>query len=1161
MPIKKHILQLVLPLFLFLHPFYAVFSQQNNFKHSFLLDNLKENDQLAISLSNKPVVLEYLRNNNIAIKKTTANWVYLTISGRMLSNLISSPISKFLYTEISQPILLNDTSRLHHQVNEIHKGLSNLQQAYTGNGIVLGFVDTGIDFTHPDFKDSLGKTRIYSYWDQTKTTSTPRSPQPYNYGENWIANEIDNGLCTATDNVGHGTHVVGIAAGNGKGNGRHKGMAPEANIVMVKTNNSAKNWTLTVSDACDYIFKIADQLNKPCVINISYGVAMGSHDGNDPASELIESLLDSKSGRIVVAAAGNNGNLGKYHLHGTVSQDTSFFWVKSTLKGIAGPNSILVDLWADSLQFKDVQFSTGVNLPSNSYALRGETKFRTFNEALNFAPNALRDTVFNSNGVKLAYIDYYAEIINHEYHLQTAYTSIDSTTYLFQFRTTGIGSFDVWGGSANKVGTKNFNDFETTNIPSNSVYPPIAHYIFPDTLQTIFSSYISSEKVMTVGNVSNKASYITKDQVNHVSDYQAGQIHTSSSKGPNRKGEIKPDIVASGTKIFSANPLTILNNPATTSILDEGGLHVLNSGTSMASPLVAGIAALYLEKCSKASYNDFKTDVKKSAKKFAIQGNIPNYAYGFGEINALSLLLSTNPTISVLGDTILPCSDSTTLTISSTQGIHSIVWEDLDTKSIKKFNQAGKYPYQIADTKNCIYKDTIQIFARPPFTPKVYFKDSSTLSCLRKEIKAIAEGGKSYEWSGGINKMKDTVTFSIPGKYLIIIKDAFGCSKTDSLLVGIDTIKPKTIVQIIGDSILTCKQKTVLLQVSGANTYSWNNGNITTHDTLLCKNGGIYSVSGFGINGCQSIDSIFVPTDTIPTKSYVLIKGLNKLTCTNKRVRLQVTGAVKYLWNGGTSLLTDTNSFTTGGNYRVILEDEKGCSSQQNIYIAEDYKPPLVVINYLTSPFISCDNEPVKVKTQGAISYSWNGGNYLTKDSNVFVTPGTYILSSIGSNGCLRKDTITVDRHLYPSTPTITQVGTLLIASNSTNYQWYCDGVLLKNETNQSIVFQYGKTYFVSVVSDNCISSSEFFTPQISSLSNNVVSALHVYPNPTQTGVVFIEGIEANDLITAYDIVGNEIALQKNGPNEYHLEQVVHGIYFLSIQRNSNRMLVKILKN
>jgi subtilisin family serine protease len=1292
------------------------FSQVTNFKHNFLLENIDAESQLAISLAKTPEVLSYAYENRLTIRKTTDNWVFMTITGWELRQLLSSPISTYLYTEINEPVLLNDTSRFYHQVNEVQNGLNKLPAKYTGKGVLLGFVDTGLDFTHPDFKDSTGKTRVFSYWDQTKNYATVKSPKPYNYGENWTSSEIDNGQCTALDNVGHGTHVVGIAAGNGRANGKHKGMAPNASIVMVKTNSSAKNWTLTVADACDYIFKIADQLDKPCVVNISYGVAMGSHDGNDPASEQIESLLDAKPGRVVVVAAGNNGNLGKNHIHGEVNSDTSFFWTKSTTNGIAGINSVLLEMWADSLNFKDVRFATGANLAAGNYSLRGKTKFRTFLDALNSTPNPLRDTIFNENGLKLAYIDYYAEIINHEYHLQTTYTSIDSTNYLFQFMTTGSGSYDVWGGSANKVGSKNFNDFETINIPNVSIYPPIAHYIMADTLQTIFSSYISSEKVMTVGNVSTKSSYKTKDQVIHSSDYKRGELSISSSKGPNRKGVIKPDIVASGTKIFSANPLNIIQNSANNSILDEGGFHALNSGTSMASPLVAGIAALYLEKCSNSSYQDFKNDVISSAKKTSIQGKVPNNAYGNGEINALSLLLLTTPKVTILGNTLLDCSDSTQLTLSTDKGINSILWGDSTKKLTKTFRIAGKYPFQIRDSKNCLLKDTIEIKSRLTPIPigisrDTLKKDTLKITCSTKKVQVIAKGGVSYLWTGGDAIQNDTVNIYSPGTYRVQITDSYGCVKRDSIkifqdtikpklileakdgytfnclqkslrlhvsgapnyrwdngLFGIirdtsytqigkhtvsgkgingcialdtfefviDTVKPKLTIRFIGDSLLTCINKSVRLSYSGAASYVWNGGTLFSSNVHEFGKQGVYTCNYKGFNECENIvkisiqkdsvkptiiksfsspsiitcltksvvvkligatsyqwdggssvsgasntfslpgiyhfiannsngclvsDSVEISSDTIPIKSSILVKGLNKLTCVNKRVSLQVTGGIKYVWNGGNSVITDTNSFTIGGNYSVAIEDSKGCKSQQNIYIQEDIISPKILINVLTSPFITCDNEPVKVKIVGANSYTWNSGVYLNRDSNTFLIPSTYRVTAVGLNGCVTLDSIVVDRHYYPVTPIITQTGMLLVASVSPNYQWYSDGNLLKNETKQSIVFELDKTYFVSVESNGCITSSKFYTPQMSSIKSKVFSAIQVYPNPTNTGQFSLVGLQENDVLSAVDILGNKVVVEKDGIQDYRLVDASSGVYLLSISRNTERMLVKIIKN
>ena len=87
------------------------FSQVTNFKHDFLLENVDEESQLAISLAKTPEVLSYAYEHRLTIRKTTQNWVFMTITGWQLRQLLSSPISTFLYTEINEPVLLNDTSR------------------------------------------------------------------------------------------------------------------------------------------------------------------------------------------------------------------------------------------------------------------------------------------------------------------------------------------------------------------------------------------------------------------------------------------------------------------------------------------------------------------------------------------------------------------------------------------------------------------------------------------------------------------------------------------------------------------------------------------------------------------------------------------------------------------------------------------------------------------------------------------------------------------------------------------------------------------------------------------------------------------------------------------------------------------------------------------
>src|SRR5690606_31860979 len=166
---------------------------------------------------------------------------------------------------------------------------------------------------------------------------------------------------TSQSDLGHGTTVVGIAAGNGLANGTNKGMAPDAEIIFVETNFDLPNWTLTVADACDYVFRVADSLNKPAVINLSVGSYLGSHDGTDPAGELMEQLVTEKNGRIIVGAAGNSGNEPAYHAQQIMTvTDTNFIWFENNPTGTLGNNTVFFDLWT-TVSEAQFRYSFGAN--------------------------------------------------------------------------------------------------------------------------------------------------------------------------------------------------------------------------------------------------------------------------------------------------------------------------------------------------------------------------------------------------------------------------------------------------------------------------------------------------------------------------------------------------------------------------------------------------------------------------------------------------------------------------------------------------------------------------------------------------------------------------------------------------------------------------------
>ncbi len=742
-------------------------------------DYLKDNPSTLTSftvpnsISNK----QFLEKEKVKIKYETPNWLFIQSRPDWINQQrLNGTIDKF-YFEFAPPISLGDSAVFRHKINLIHQGVS-LDTSYTGKGVIVGIVDEGIDFNHPDFKLSNGKTRVLRYWDHT--TNNGAIPEGYGYGIVWDKTQIDNGQCTSLETgTAHGTTVSGMAVGNGRANNTNKGVAPEADIIVVETDFGLPNWTLTIADACDYIFKVADSLGKPAVINLSLGTYLGSHDGKDPAAEFIDQLLSEKEGRIVVCAAGNSGDQGKYHVRGNLSQDTTFVWCKNNpMNTVAGTNKIIFDLWADTVT--NFFYSFGANLPAPTFELRGQTNFRNIYDNLNQVP--VYDTIYNQFGDRIACIETYTEIVGSNFHAQILFRTIDSLNYLFQFKTFGTGIYDIWGGA-----WLGFSDFET-EIPDVSIYQDIAHYNAPDTLQTIVSSWNCSDKVISVGNIRNRSSHIDKNGNTYLpSNYvQVGTLEPTSSKGPSRHGIIKPDIVASGGISLTAGPMWFLSNPANNPSIDQGGFHVRNGGTSMASPVVAGIAALYLQKCSKATFQDFKDDLLNTANTTASTGITPNVAYGNGIVNGQETILQKHRPVNINGPNGICPGSSATLTLSTSMIPTSILWSN-GTQSLSTITTTpGAYRTVVTDVMGCISRsNTINLAS---YSNPYVDAGPNLLICPNTEIILYGTGtASSYNWTGGIQN--GVPFYPTASMYYVTGSNSVGCTSSDSLFIDFYAIE------------------------------------------------------------------------------------------------------------------------------------------------------------------------------------------------------------------------------------------------------------------------------------------------------------------------------------------------------------------------------------
>lgn len=177
----------------------------------------------------------------------------------------------------------------------------------TGSGIMIGFIDSGIDLTHPEFLTEDGETRVLWLWDMTIPGNPPLG---FRKGTVYSSAEIDQGMALSRDTIGHGTAAAAIAAGS-------SGIAPEAAIVAVKMGSGSSATSTDVMRGIKFILDCAAEGGMPCVINLSYGTNKGSHQGQS----LFETYMDAmaQQGRtVIVCASGNEGDSG-HHFYGKLA--------------------------------------------------------------------------------------------------------------------------------------------------------------------------------------------------------------------------------------------------------------------------------------------------------------------------------------------------------------------------------------------------------------------------------------------------------------------------------------------------------------------------------------------------------------------------------------------------------------------------------------------------------------------------------------------------------------------------------------------------------------------------------------------------------------------------------------------------------------------------
>lgn len=716
------------------------------------------------------------------IGKSSGSIVQVKLQANQIAAFSANTFVKNIDYSTSGVQVLNDTLKYNNNVVPVANGTVPLLQAYTGKGVLFGLIDAGIDVNHADFKDTLGNTRILRLWDQNEPDN---GTSLHGYGVIWDSSAINNNSTTHVDPFSfkaHGSHVAGIAAGNGLAVNNYSGVAPDADIVAVAVDFGSNQ--STILDAVDYIYKVADSLGMPCVINVSLGDYAGSHDGTDGSAVLIDSLVNAKPGRAFVCAAGNAGRY-LFHLQHNVNPDTTFTWFQYNATSALGYGSVYYEIWADTADLKNVDFAVGANLPSGSYDLRATTPFDNIQNRL----GTVTDTLKN-NGNVLGIVDTYGELQGDKYLLQIHIQEPDSNTYYFSLNTTGSGKLDIWS----HPGLTGTSTIVNTGLPSIGTYPKMAYYQLPDSSQTIVSSFTCLSSIIAVGTYLNRKTYLDVDSIIQITAGNVGEIDAGSSSGPTRRGVTKPDIASTGRYVMSTTSDTVATwaiGAGGSSFVGFGGKHILKNGTSMASPVVAGIALLYMEKCPNATMAEIKNAILNTAKQDAFTSTTPNNYYGYGKSDAFAALNTSNFNYSLGPNQNVCAGDSIAI---SAAGFTSYLWSTNDTVSTVFVDSTENVFVQLTNNSGCIgLSDTVAVtWQALPTKPVITVQGNDTL------IYSAALGLQWYFNNGLLAGEIDTFHLAQNnGDYFVQVTNGFGCknnSDTVSVIVlGIENNIPEVV--------------------------------------------------------------------------------------------------------------------------------------------------------------------------------------------------------------------------------------------------------------------------------------------------------------------------------------------------------------------------------
>lgn len=517
-------------------------------------------------------------------------------------NQFNSNLSAIRYSEI--PLLYGLTDETSLEASRVLNLRNTPAFNLRGEGVIIAIIDTGIDYTNPVFRKPDGSTKIISIWDQSINTGP--APPDANFGTVYTRGQINVALASSDpfsvvpsmDENGHGTMLAGIAAGNDVEEAGFFGVAPDAELIIVKlrqAKRSTRNFFLIPDNvvcfqenhimwAVQYCNDMARQLNRPLVICLGIGTSQGSHSGRSPLSAILN-IIANMPNRAVVVSAGNEGNMGR-HYYGVIDPSIGSNTVELNVD--ENDTGFSMELWGDTPGI----YSVDVLSPSGEYIPR--------------IPPGLR-------------VSRVISFIFEKATLYINYNTIESETgdqlilIRFENASPGIWTFNVYGHGDLATGFHMW-------LPMGNFISRNTYFIQPNIYTTILS----------LGTATYPITVTAYNPVNN-------NLYVNSSRGYTRDNFIKPDIAAPGVNYIA---------PTINHTFEQF------TGTSVSAAHTAGVAALMLEWGTVRGNNPGMDS--NVLKNFLIRGarrrpNLvyPNRDWGYGILDIFSVFESMREDFSI----------------------------------------------------------------------------------------------------------------------------------------------------------------------------------------------------------------------------------------------------------------------------------------------------------------------------------------------------------------------------------------------------------------------------------------------------------------------------------------------------------------------------------